>query len=138
MNALGNYKVLSILGEGTFGIVKLAQDKMTKENVAIKTLEKKKIKDEEDKFRVKIEIEILKRMSHLNVIKTKKIFKDSENIYIIMEYCENGELFNHIEKEICLSNVESACYFYQLINGLEYIHQKGIVHRDLKLENILL
>ena len=138
MNALGNYKVLSILGEGTFGIVKLAQDKMTKENVAIKTLEKKKIKDEKDKFRVKTEIEILKRMSHLNVIKTKKIFKDSENIYIIMEYCEKGELFNHIEKETHLSNDEAACYFYQLINGLEYIHQKGIVHRDLKLENILL
>ena len=138
MNVLDNYEILSILGEGTFGIVKLAQDKKTKEKVAIKILEKKKIKAEEDKRRVKTEIEILQRMSHINVIKTKKILKDLENIYIIMEYCEKGELFHHIEKEICLSNDEAASYFYQLINGLEYIHQKGIVHRDLKLENILL
>ena len=138
MNVLNNYEILSILGEGTFGIVKLAQDKKTKEKVAIKILEKKKIKTEEDKRRVKTEIEILQRMSHINVIKAKKILKDSENIYIMMEYCEKGELFHYIEKEICLSNDEAACYFYQLINGLEYIHQKGIVHRDLKLENILL
>ena len=138
MNVLNNYEILSILGEGTFGIVKLAQDKKTKEKVAIKILEKKKIKTEEDKRRVQTEIEILQRMSHINVIKAKKILKDSENIYIMMEYCEKGELFHYIEKEICLSNDEAACYFYQLINGLEYIHQKGIVHRDLKLENILL
>ena len=98
MNVLDNYEILSILGEGTFGIVKLAQDKKTKEKVAIKILEKKKIKAEEDKRRVKTEIEILQRMSHINVIKTKKILKDLENIYIIMEYCEKGELFHHIEK----------------------------------------
>ena len=138
MNVLNNYEILSILGEGTFGIVKLAQDKKTKEKVAIKILEKKKIKTEEDKRRVQTEIEILQKMSHINVIKAKKILKDSENIYIMMEYCEKGELFHYIEKEICLSNDEAACYFYQLINGLEYIHQKGIVHRDLKLENLLL
>ena len=138
MNVLNNYEILSILGEGTFGIVKLVQDKKTKEKVAIKILEKKKIKTEEDKRRVQTEIEILQKMSHINVIKAKKILKDSENIYIMMEYCEKGELFHYIEKEICLSNDEAACYFYQLINGLEYIHQKGIVHRDLKLENILL
>ena len=138
MKVLDNYEILSILGKGTFGIVKLAQNKTTKEKVAIKVLEKKRIKDDEDKYRVKTEIEILQRMTHINVIKAKKILKDSENIYIIMEYCEKGELFNRIVKEIYLANDEAACYFYQLINGLDYIHQKGIVHRDLKLENILL
>ena len=138
MNANDNYEILSILGDGMFGNVKLAQDKKTKEKVAIKVLEKKKIKDDEDKYHVKIEIEILKKISHLNVIKTKKILEDSENIYIIMEYCEKGELFDRIVEEIYLANDEAACYFYQLINGLDYIHQKGIVHRDLKLENILL
>ena len=138
MKGLDNYEILSILGKGTFGIVKLAQDKTTKEKVAIKVLEKEKINDEEDKLRVKTEIEILSRMAHINVINAKKILKDSENIYIIMEYCEKGELFDHIIEEISLSNDEAAYYFYQLINGLEYIHHKGIVHRDLKLENLLL
>ena len=89
-------------------------------------------------IQIKREIEILKKFHHINIIRVKDILEDSKNIYIIMEYCEKGELFNRIIEEICLEDNEAAYYFYQLINGLEYMHKIGIVHRDLKPENLLI
>ena len=138
MNALDNYEILSVIGEGTFGVVKLGEVKSTGEMVAIKILEKKKMASQDDKERVEREIEILNKINHINVIKIIKIIKDSEKIYIIMEFCENGELFHRIVEKQNLDEEEAANYYYQLINGLECLHHYGIVHRDLKPENLLL
>ena len=138
MDALKNFEILSFIGEGAFGVVKLGQNKTTKEKVAIKILEKKKIIDKEDEIQVKREINILKTCNHINVIRVKNILNDFENIYIIMEYCEKGELCARIVEEICLEEKEAAYYYYQLINGLENIHKNGVVHRDLKPENLLI
>ena len=138
MNILEEYEILSVIGEGTFGVVKLGKIKKTNEEVAIKILEKKKILNKDDEKRVEREIEILKKVNHINVIKTLKIDEDNENIYLIMEYCEKGELFNHIVEEQKLEEIEAAFYYYQLINGLECLHHNEIVHRDLKPENLLL
>ena len=96
MNDLDNYEILSIIGEGTFGVVKLGEEKSTGEKVAIKILEKKKMTSLDDKERVEREIEILEKINHINVIKIIKIIKNPDNIYIIMEFCENGELFSYI------------------------------------------
>jgi len=138
MSALNNFEILSFLGQGTFGVVKLGQDKKTKEKVAIKIIEKNKILDKEEEMRLIREIEILKKFHHINIIRVKGILNDSKNIYIITEYCEKGELFNLIREKFFLDDKEAAYYFYQLINGLESIHKHGIVHRDLKPENLLI
>ena len=132
------YEIIETIGNGTFSIVKLGIDRETKEKVAIKIIEKNKIINSDDIERVEREIEILKNFNNLNIIKIYDIFQTEENHYFIMEYCENGELFNYIVKKQKLNEKEASYFYYQLINGLEYIHSKNVVHRDLKPENLLL
>ena len=135
---LSDYDIKETIGKGTFSIVKLGINKSTKEKVAIKILKKNKILQKSDKSRLEREISILKKINHINVIKSYKINEDSDKYYIVMEYCENGELFNYIVEHQRLEEDEASFFFYQLINGLDYIHHKNIVHRDLKPENLLL
>ena len=135
---LSDYNIKGIIGKGTFSVVKLGEHKKTKEKVAIKIMQKNKILSKDDLIRIEREIEILKRLNHPNVIKIHKIYDDEKKFYIIMEFCENGELFNRIVEKRYLTEDEAALFYYQLINGLEYIHKNNIVHRDLKPENLLL
>ena len=120
------------IGEGNFGKVKLGTNKKTKEQFAIKIMSKEKIRE------FIPEIEISKKFNHKNVIQVHSILEDEKNYYLIMEYCSKGELFDLICKKNRLSKDQSALFFYQLINGVEYIHSKGYAHRDLKPENLLL
>ena len=133
------YTIKGLIGKGTFSIVKLGEKKRTKEKVAIKIMQKNRIINKEDFIRINRELDILKSLNHHpNVIKIYKILEDSKKFYIIMEYCENGELFNRIVEKQHLNEDESALFYYQLICGLEYIHKNKITHRDLKPENLLL
>ena len=134
---LSDYNLIKDIGEGNFGKVKLAKLKSTKEKFAIKILDKEKLKTQ-TKSTLFNEIEIISKLNHKNVIHVEKILEDSKNYYIIMEYCEKGELFEYIVNKERLNPAEASLFFYQLINGVEYIHKKGFAHRDLKPENLLL
>ena len=134
---ISNYSFQKDIGEGNFGKVKLGIFKPTGEEFAIKILNKNKIKIKM-KNSVFKENEIITRFNHINVVYVFQILEDSQNFYIIMEYCKHGELFDYIVKNEKLTEEESSIFFYQLINGIEYIHSKGISHRDLKPENLLL
>ena len=135
---IGDYIIKKDLGTGTFSIVKLGIHRITQKKVAIKILDKNKIESKDDLERIIREMQILTEMEHPNVIKVFKIYEEENNFSIIMEYCEGGELFNYIVKKQRLSEEESSYFFYQIINGIEYIHSKGIAHRDLKPENLLI
>ena len=135
---VGNYLIKKTLGKGTFGKVKLGIYLPRNKQVAIKILEKRKMREEDDIIRLKREFEILSQFNHPNVITISEIFETDEAYFTVMEYCEGGELFNYIVENKYLSEEKSAFFFYQLISGLEYIHSLGIVHRDLKPENLLL
>ena len=133
------YVISKTLGKGTFGKVKLAYNQENKnEKYACKILLKSNIKDEDDNLRCKREMDILKKMHHVNVVRTYEIISTDTTFYIFMDFCSKGELFNYIVEEQRLSEKKSAFFYYQLINGIEYIHKKGVCHRDLKPENLLL
>ena len=136
-NILNEYSLKETIGKGSFSKVKLGINKLTGEKVAIKILDKKKIKINSERKRIQRELNIIKKLNHINIIKIFQIKEDTNNIYIIMEYIENN-LFLYIINNKSLSEKECSYYFFQLICGLDYIHSQGIVHRDLKPENILL
>ncbi len=138
LNIIGDYYLKETIGKGTFSKVKLGINKNTKEKVAIKLLKKSKIIEKDDLERIIREMSIYKIISHENVIEVYDMFETNDYYMIIMKYYEKGELFNYIVENEKLTENETAYFFYQIINGIEYIHNKGIAHRDLKPENLLL
>ena len=135
---IGGYLIKNNLGEGTFGKVKLGIFIKTGEKVAIKIIDKRKLIEKNDLIHLKREIDLLQKLNHINIISVYEIFENIDNYYIVMEYCSKGELFNYIVSKNRLNESEASYFFYQLINGLEYIHSIGISHRDIKPENLLL
>ena len=137
IHEIQNYVLKEDIGKGNFGKVKRAIYKPTNEEFAIKIINKKilKIKMKNVIFK---ENEIITKFNHINVIFVYQIIDTPENYFIVMEYCKKGELFDYIVKNKRLSENEASIFFYQIINGVEYIHSKGIAHRDLKPENLLL
>ena len=132
-----NYLIKNDIGEGSFGKLKLVVYKPTGEEYAMKIMNKQIIKEKMKKMNFK-ENEIIIKLHHINIVKCFELFENEENFYIIMEYCQKGELSDYIEEKKKLSEDESSMFFYQLINGVNYIHKKGFSHRDIKPENLLL
>ena len=134
---ISNYQLKNDIGEGNFGKVKLGVFKKTGEEFAIKIINKDKIKKKMKNILFK-ENEIITKFNHINVVYVFQIIEEENNIYIVMEYCNKGELFDYIVSHQKLDEDEASIFFYQLINGVDYIHKKGVAHRDLKPENLLL
>ena len=126
------------LGEGAFGSVRLGINKQTNEKVAIKILEKNKIKKYEDKLRIQREIELLKKLRHPNIVRLYSIIETEKQILLITEYIKGQELFQYILLKKKLSEEEACYYFNQIVSGIEYLHKLKIAHRDIKSENLII
>ena len=129
------YEILSKLGSGSFGNVYLARNKFTDEKVALKQIKKSSANLLSD-GEIKDEIEILKKLDHPDIVRIIESFNTRNSYILITEYCEEGELFDQVKNQ--LSETQIAVIFRQLLSGLAYLHSNNIVHRDLKLENILI
>uniref|UniRef100_A0A673LHJ8 Maternal embryonic leucine zipper kinase n=1 Tax=Sinocyclocheilus rhinocerous TaxID=307959 RepID=A0A673LHJ8_9TELE len=133
---LKHYEVYETIGSGGFAKVKLGRHILTGEKVAIKIMEKKDLGD--DLPRVKIEIEAMKNLSHQHVCRLYHVIETSSKIYMVLEYCPGGELFDYIIAKDRLSEEETRVFFHQIISAMAYVHSQGYAHRDLKPENLLI
>ncbi|PCH42972.1 Pkinase-domain-containing protein [Wolfiporia cocos MD-104 SS10] len=134
----GPYLLLQTLGEGEFGKVKLGLHMEYGEEVAVKLIRRGNIDSSVRMSKIEREIQVLKSLKHPNIVRLYDVIETDKYIGIILEYASGGELFDHILAHRYLREKDACKLFSQLISGVWYIHQKKIVHRDLKLENLLL
>jgi len=126
------------LGSGKFGKVKLAYNKNNKNKVAIKSIDKSKLKGTEFEM-VKTEIEIMKFCKNKNIVRLIDNFEDMENIYLVLEYLAGGNLNFYLSRQqTLLSEEKIKILIKQIASGINYLHNFGIVHRDLKPENTMM
>ncbi|XP_053110296.1 NUAK family SNF1-like kinase 1 [Hemicordylus capensis] len=137
-NLKHRYELQETLGKGTYGKVKRAIERFSGRVVAIKSIRKDKIKDEQDMVHIRREIEIMSSLSHPHIITIYEVFENKDKIVIIMECASKGELYDYISERRRLNERETRHFFRQIVSAVHYCHKNGVVHRDLKLENILL
>ena len=129
------YKIKKLLGVGSFGRVFLAQNIYTSEYIAMKEIPKTS-EDLLTDSEIIDEIEILKNLDHPDIVRIMEFYNTEKCYYIINEYCPGGELFDQVNNKFSESQI--AVMFRQILSGLAYLHSNNIIHRDLKLENILI
>ena len=135
---IGNYKLGKLLGYGNFAIVRHGINIITNHEVAVKIINKKKLKKLKMIEHLQREIVFSRLFNHPHVIKMYEYLNSQDGIYVISEFASKGELFEYVCNEGYLSENKARGFFQQIIYALEYIHSFGVSHRDLKLENILL
>ncbi|KAF2215997.1 hypothetical protein CERZMDRAFT_65357, partial [Cercospora zeae-maydis SCOH1-5] len=135
----GDYLLGQTIGEGEFGKVKMGWKKDSTVQVAIKLIRKESLAGNNTRLpKIYREISILRELQHPNIVRLHEFVETERHMGIILEYASGGELFDYILNHRYLKDPAARRLFAQLVSGVGYLHKKGIVHRDLKLENLLL
>jgi serine/threonine protein kinase len=131
------YKLGDVLGEGAFSVVKLAVNRKTGQKVAVKCIDRQGLPEEEE-TRIRQEVVIMKSLDHENIVEFIDFFEEEKFFYVVLEFLEGGELFDRIVKKNFYNEKEARDVVKVILNGMKYCHDKGIAHRDMKPENLLL
>ncbi|XP_038264963.1 serine/threonine-protein kinase MARK2 isoform X20 [Dermochelys coriacea] len=134
---IGNYRLLKTIGKGNFAKVKLARHVLTGKEVAVKIIDKTQLNSSslQKLFR---EVRIMKVLNHPNIVKLFEVIETEKTLYLVMEYASGGEVFDYLVAHGRMKEKEARAKFRQIVSSVQYCHQKFIVHRDLKAENLLL
>ena len=133
-----DYKLFNVIGKGSFGEVYLTKKGDNPEYFATKRIDSKYLKNPFTKKYLINEISILKELNHPNIIRLIDFIQSSNHSNVIMEYCNGGSLSQILEQYGKPFPIEIIQYFMrQIVDGLKYINSKNIIHRDIKLDNIL-
>uniref|UniRef100_A0A8C1NXS6 non-specific serine/threonine protein kinase n=1 Tax=Cyprinus carpio TaxID=7962 RepID=A0A8C1NXS6_CYPCA len=127
---IGCYRLLKTIGKGNFAKVKLAKHILTDKEVRIAFTPQIK-----SLFR---EVRIMKLLNHPNIVKLFEVIETDKSLYLVMEYASGGEVFDYLVAHGRMKEKEARAKFRQIVSAVQYCHQKCIVHRDLKAENLLL
>ncbi|XP_035793643.1 uncharacterized protein LOC118467355 isoform X2 [Anopheles albimanus] len=134
---VGYYELEKTIGKGNFAVVKLASNVITNSKVAIKIIDKTCL-DEENLAKTFREISILKVLHHPHITRLYEVMESRNKIYLVTEHAAQGEIFDHLVANGRMKEEEAARIFSQIVSAVDYCHRHGIVHRDLKAENVLL
>ena len=134
------FKIGRVLGKGAYGKVNIAMQKLSTKLCAVKSINISKVSNENAIRRITTEKEILKDLRHPNIVKLYECIQDETHGYelMFMELCTGGDLLAYLRRRRRLDENIAKLFMKQLILALGYLHEKGVVHRDIKLENILL
>uniref|UniRef100_A0A8C4VJ22 non-specific serine/threonine protein kinase n=1 Tax=Gopherus evgoodei TaxID=1825980 RepID=A0A8C4VJ22_9SAUR len=134
---IGNYRLLKTIGKGNFAKVKLARHVLTGREVAVKIIDKTQLNPTslQKLFR---EVRIMKILNHPSIVKLFEVIETEKTLYLVMEYASGGEVFDYLVAHGRMKEKEARAKFRQIVSAVQYCHQKYIVHRDLKAENLLL
>uniref|UniRef100_A0A8C2KHI2 MAP/microtubule affinity-regulating kinase 3 n=1 Tax=Cyprinus carpio TaxID=7962 RepID=A0A8C2KHI2_CYPCA len=134
---IGCYRLLKTIGKGNFAKVKLAKHILTDKEVAVKIIDKTQLNPSslQKLFR---EVRIMKLLNHPNIVKLFEVIETDKSLYLVMEYASGGEVFDYLVAHGRMKEKEARAKFRQIVSAVQYCHQKCIVHRDLKAENLLL
>ncbi|GBF88421.1 hypothetical protein Rsub_01133 [Raphidocelis subcapitata] len=136
---LPGYSVGRVVGEGGFCQVRLGVHHLSRRKVAVKVLDKSRLGDANEARRVAREVRVLRRLrDHPCVIRLFEVVDSGERLHLVMEYARGGSLLDHVRAKKRLGEAEAAAFLVQTVSALAYCHDSEVVHRDVKLENILL
>ena len=132
------FNLKKMLGQGSYAIVYLGRVIDTQQPVAVKVIDKRIFSNAYNVKNIQSEIDIMKKVAHENIVQLYDIYQTTNNMYIVTELCQDGDLLKLLQRRKKIPEGEAKMLLKDIVNGTKYLHKSGIIHRDLKPANILI